>query len=211
MKKLAIIRDNDNNKCPYNLDVIGACSVVGDAVLTMKPIELANDDEVEDVKKNNQLIYMTKQTGERCPFANEIMKQFDKVDCSYGDSAAGEHGGGHIPASPLYPRTFIGDGVHPNPRSGQDITDPRLFFDEPQRGIDVPFGLFSVFSDKDNENELLKIARYTNNSVDIKSKVDVLRNKYFDTLKLIVPNNIAIKLSEKQLTELLVIINEWVK
>lgn len=209
IKKLSFIRGSSALQCPYGLPITSACGTVGDTILQMQVLSTTDEDKIEQVSKKNKVIYLTQQLGERCPFANEIMKKFDKVDCSWGDTAAGE-GTHYLTPSPLYPRTFIGDGVSPGTRGGDNITDPRLYFDEPQRGIDVPFGLFSIFSSLSNEQRLIRIAeKYTNKIPNIKESLALLRDKYFSILKSIIPSSSIIKLNNEQLEKLLFVINDW--
>ena len=212
MKKLAVIRGKNVNSCPYGLPITTACKDVGDTILTMQALSTIDEAEIDNAQKRNKVIYLTKKVGERCPFANDIMTQFDKVECSWGDSAAGE-GVGYLAPSPLYPRTFIGDGVAPGvSNKGQDVSDPRLYFDAPERGIDVPFGMFSIFSNMSNEIKLLKIAsKPTNKIANIRDKLVILRDKYFDVLKLAMLDRHPIELNEEQIEKLLFVIDDWVK
>lgn len=208
MKKLSIIRGDTVAQCPYGLPVISACKNVGDTILTMVPID--ESDKLEHVTKNNLVTYHTQKLDERCPFANEIMDKFNKVDCSWGDTAAGD-GVHYLPASPLYPRTFIGDGFEPGFNKGQDIYDPRLYFDAPERDIDVPFGLYSIFSSRSNELSIIRIAeKYTNKiPYSIRDKISFLRDKYYNVLTDLMKNKPPKSLDEKELTYLLDIIGQW--
>lgn len=219
MKKLSVIRgntvsmDNASTKCPYGLDITAACKDVGDAILTMTPLDLEVPGAVDQqAAQKNRVLYHTQKVGERCPFANEILEKFNKVDCSWGDSAAGE-GTSYLIPSPLYPRTFIGDGLEPGtPNKGQDVYDPRQYFDAPERGVDVPFGLYSIFSSRTNELGIIRIAeKYTNKFPNIKDSLVLLRDKYYDTLKSIVPSSSVVKLNDEQLEKLLFVINDWTK
>jgi hypothetical protein len=212
MKKLSIIRGDTVAKCPYGLPIIEACDSVGDTVLTMQIIDNVNENDIENTIKRNKIIYFTQKIGERCPFANSIMKKFNTVDCSWGDTAAGE-GVHYLTPSPLYPRTFIGDGLEPgSSNKGQGIYDPRQYFDAPERGINVPYGLFSIFSNRSNELGIIRIAeKYTNKSSTIRDKLVLLRNTYFDTLKSIISNSSVVKLNDEQLEKLLFIIDDWTK
>lgn len=209
MKKLSVIRGIGVNSCPYGLSITEACQDVGDTILQMVPIDEFDDPNVANrLIEANKLLYLSKKNAQRCPFANEIMIKFNKVDCSWGDTAAGE-GVHYLTPSPLYPRTFIGDGWA---NKGQDIYDPRGYFDAPDRGIDVPFGLYSIFSVQSNHDRLLKVAeKYTNKIVNIKDKLAFLRENYFDTLNLIIPSSSVTKLSDEQLEKLLFVIDEWAK
>lgn len=219
MKKLSVIRGDsvpsvdggEQNKCPYGLDITAACKDVGDAIHTMTPVESIPGAEKTTAQKN-RVIYHTQKVGERCPFANEIFEKFNKVDCSFGDSAAGE-GVSYLTPSPLYPRNFIGDGLEPgSPNKGQDIYDPRQYFDAPERGIDVPYGLFSIFSNRSNELGIIRMAeKYTNKFSNIRDKLASLRDKYFDTLKSIIPSSSVLKLSDEQLEKLLFVVDDWTK
>ncbi len=206
MKKLSVIRGIGVASCPYGLDVTEACAKIGDVILQLSPVE--DSISPENTLKINKVIYLTQKLDERCPFANEIMNKFNKVDCSWGDTAAGE-GVHYLTPSPLYPRTFIGDGWA---NKGQDIYDPRGYFNAPDSGIDVPFGLYSIFSEQSNEDRLLKIAeKYTNKIVNIKDKLALLRDNYLDTLKSIIPSSSITKLSDEHLEKLLFVIDEWAK
>lgn len=212
MKKLSVIRGGTISKCPYGLDIISSCNDVGSVIKEMTPIDNLTGAQAFNTAKNNRVTYHTQKVGERCPFANEIMEKFNKVDCSYGDTAAGE-GTGFLPSSPLYPRNFIGDGLEPGTTNkGQDIYDPRQYYDAPERGIDVPFGLFSIFSHRSNEQGIIRIAgKYTNKFPNIKDKLALLRDKYYNTLKTIISNSSVIKLSDEHLEKLLFVIEDWTK
>lgn len=212
MKKLSVIRGDTIAKCPYGLDVITACKDVGDAILTMSPVEDNIPGAESPTAQKNKIIYLTQKVDERCPFANEILEKFNKVDCSWGDTAAGE-GTSYLSPSPLYPRNFIGDGLEPGtPNKGQDIYDPRQYFDAPERGIDVPYGLFSIFSSRSNEMGIIRVAeKYTNKIPNIKDKLAFLRDKYFDTLKSIIPSSSIVKLNDEQLEKLLFVVDDWTK
>jgi len=219
MKKLSVIRgdsvpaiwsdDAAITKCPYGLPITSACKDVGNIILTMTPLENTSSNRAS---QNNRVIYYTQKNGERCPFANEILEKFNKTDCSWGDTAAGE-GVAYLTPSPLYPKTFIGDGLEPGtPNKGQDVYDPRMYFDAPERGIDVPYGLFSIFSSRSNELGIIRIAeKYTNKIANIKDKLAFLRDKYFDTLKSIIPSSSVVKLSDEQLEKLLFVVDDWTK
>lgn len=207
--KLAIIRGKElNGGCPYALDIPAACSCVGGAIDLMTPTEGLKDDGKQAA--NNKVIYHTQKNGEQCKYANEILDKFGKVDCSYGDNAAGEGRTGYLPGSPLYPSIFI-TNTNPSPQRGQDITDVRALPDSSDRGYDVNFGLFSTFANRSNEMNLLKIAETTNNTIHIKEKWDKLRKEYYATLANLFSTNHIKKLGNTELTELLAIINDWAK
>lgn len=209
MKKLSVIRGHGIS-CPYGLSVIDACKNIGEMISQLQPLDSVEGENKEKTIEKNKFLYSTQKTGKRCLYANVILEKFNTVDCSYGDTAAGEQTG-YLPASPLYQRTFIGYGLDGDDRQ-QNITDPRLTFEGPDKGLDVPFGMFSIFSSKENEAELIRIASKTANKiVNIRDSIALLRNRYFDTLKLIIPNNHIVKLNDVQLEELLLVIDDWAK
>ena len=82
--RLAIIRSDDELRCPFGLSIPQACHSVGDAILKMAPMpddDQLSEEEKEHIKNNNNEIYLWTATGNRCPFAKEI---FDKtVQCEF--------------------------------------------------------------------------------------------------------------------------------
>ena len=146
MKKLSIIRGNFSAKCPFSLPIIEACNSIGDVILQLTPTNGLKDDELNIVNSKNRVLYLTQKTNQKCRFAAQILENNDSVNCSYGDSAAGEMSGQFIPASTFYPRIFIGDGVTMGPDNyQQNITNPELTYNGPEKGLNVPFGLFFNF------------------------------------------------------------------
>jgi len=98
--KLAIIRDNNNDPCPYGLSIDFACKNSGEIVNKMFPIDAWSEATPEDKQKIKEanirlLIWTLMMKGEQptqCIYADDLFpdKQ-DKVNCSYGDTAAGQH------------------------------------------------------------------------------------------------------------------------
>ena len=209
MKRLAVIRGDKASKCPFGLSIIEACKNAGQAISNMQPIENAD----ESVEANNKVAYLTRKEDARCPFADQIMEHYNTVNCSFGDQAAGL-GSSYLPASPFYPRTMIGDGWAPGGSAldkGVNITDPRLTTYGPEKLVDVPFGMYSIYSNQSNYDALIKLAsRSANKAATIKDKLALLRDRYFNTLQLLIPKA-ATKLNDGQLEALLHVIDEWTK
>lgn len=211
MKKLAVIRGEGIARCPYGLPVTEACKSVGDSILQMTAIGQVEKEDRPKTAKKNRVIYLTQKTEEKCPFADQIFEQYDKVNCSWGDVAAGEHSG-YLSPSPFYPNLMIGNGLAPGRTDNQqNITDPRQTYFGQEKGVDVPFGLYSIFSSKDNEAALIKLAESTNKSASIEGKIASLKQKYFETLGLIFPNGFIVKLNNEHLGQLLLVIDDWTK
>ena len=91
--KLAIIRENEEDGCPYGLNIPDACKTVGKLIDQMIPLESVAEDEREvTAESNNRIfIYDNGQTRCKCKYANYLFK--NKVECNFGDFAAGK---GHI-------------------------------------------------------------------------------------------------------------------
>lgn len=87
MRKLALIRDNSEPKCPFGLNVPGGCKTAGNVVERMMPSE-----EETDIQNNERLLIWSAVEGEevcRCKYAANIFDEKDKVDCSYGEEGTG--------------------------------------------------------------------------------------------------------------------------
>lgn len=151
-KKLAVIRSDDIRGCPFGLPVNTACKNVGKSIARMAPLQSAeNDHEKAQLTKANKLVYITHKTGKKCPFADKILENHDKVDCDFGDTGQGEKA---LPwrGSPLYPQTFSGiglDGLYGYPLG---------FYADNNESRNLFFGLFSFLGKNQNINQLVKLA-----------------------------------------------------
>jgi len=208
MKKLSIIR-NENVVCPFGLEIPRACSSIGTNIFKMSALPLVDEEDIDKAKRRNKIIYLTQKGEDKCPFADQILEKFGAVNCSWGDVAAAEGSGNmYLHGSPLYPSVFIGNGTSPSPRE-QPNYDASKSFEEPGKGIDVPFGLFSIFSSSTNTDQLIKLAETTNKTPNIREKLSFLRKEYGDILQRVYANEIITELNNTQLKEMLVVINEW--
>ena len=207
--KLAIIRGKEvNGGCPFSLDISAACSSVGGAIDQMTPTQGLKDGG--KTAANNKVIYHTQKNGEQCKYAAQIIEEKNVVNCDFGDTGEGQGDTGYLPGSPLYISNWISN-TNPSPNRGQDITDYRGLPDSDDRGYNVPFGMFSIFSNRSNEANLLKMAETTNNTIHIKEKIGKLRKEYYSTLASLFSIDRVRKLGTTELTELLAIINDWAK
>ena len=92
--KLAVIRENEENGCPFGLCIPDACKTVGSLIDQMVPISADMDDaEKETITQANNRILMFDQSQQsgKCKYANALFKK--KVECNFGDFAAGK---GHL-------------------------------------------------------------------------------------------------------------------
>jgi hypothetical protein len=142
--KVAFIRGE--NMCPFGLPIPEACHCAGNSVKMMLPVK---DGEYE---KSNQAIYDRKQNGNKCPYADKILDNFNKVDCDFGDVGEGKQSI-NFTGSPIYPTTFTGVGT--------DLIDgyPFGYYADNNETRNVPYGLYSLQGSFD-KHELIKIAKY---------------------------------------------------
>lgn len=103
--KLAIIRENDEKPCPFGLFIPDGCLMAGCLVDNMTPIEadadnkqiveeLPEEDKKTIMEANNRVLLLSKEPKIKCKYANYVFKSNEKdseakVECSFGDNAAG--------------------------------------------------------------------------------------------------------------------------
>jgi hypothetical protein len=156
--KEAVIRGKNVRGCPFGLPIPEACENVGSSIHRMAPIE--DEENAEDIEKANRLVYAYHKECRGCPYAEKVLKEHGKVDCDFGDTAAGKKTPA-LKGSPLYPQTFHGiglDGLYGYPLG---------FYADNNESRNLFFGLFSLLGfstveeliklgdqyDKSNENE----------------------------------------------------------
>lgn len=107
MKKLAVLRDNENNKCPFGLPIPLGCKNIGNNIL-----DLSFEDAVENNNVLNDKI--NSQDVSPCFFNNKVLKEH--VICDLDENEL-EHN--HMPVgSPLYFKPLSGSsffGTYMNP------------------------------------------------------------------------------------------------
>lgn len=155
--KLAVIRDNESEPCPFGLVIAESCALVGEAIDNMMPIaklgEDASEEEKAEVIKANQYLLMWRGTGEPCKYAAKLFpNKQDKIDCSYGDTAAGVRESGALLGSPFYAQHFSGislDNLMGFPISSYgDFNTSRNAF----------YGMYSLSGEDDISNMIVSIA-----------------------------------------------------
>jgi len=175
--KTATIRGEGVRDCPFGLPVPEACENAGDSVGRMAPVE-----KKESTGKANRLVYAYCKTCKECPYANKILVENKKVDCNFGDTAAGKKTPAFV-GSPLYPQTFSGiglDGLYGYPLG---------YYADNNESRNLFFGLFSFLGFATKE-ELIKLAD-TYDKCGEKDKADIvdgllkkmqqLKNEYGET------------------------------
>lgn len=81
MKKLAVLRDSVNEKCPFGLPIPFGCKCVGELIERMSPEESSFE--------NNENILLLDNVGEQCPYANSILEDNEMVECHYDEGDTG--------------------------------------------------------------------------------------------------------------------------
>jgi hypothetical protein len=123
MKKLAVIRQDGRDKCPFGLPIKEACESAGRTVLNMLEIKSCPADEREEQTRVNNQVFNVYAEGKKCIFADKILEKEDMVHCDYREGGEGISDYPMLP-SPYYPRLFNG---LPNQFSGplpSDINNP---------------------------------------------------------------------------------------
>lgn len=90
IKKLAVIRDNEEKSCPFGLPIPIACEKVGNSIFSMKPEE------------NNHEQFVWTAEGKACPFLQKIMKNM--VSCKFEEKSSQKD----LVGSPIYEKMFSG-------------------------------------------------------------------------------------------------------
>jgi len=161
----AVIRGNDVRMCPFGLPIPEACKNAGGCVDRMAPIE--DQEELDDITKANKIVYVYSKEHRKCKYADKILEEHAKVDCDFGDTAAGKRSPA-LKGSPLYPSTFHGiglDGLYGYPLG---------FYADNNESRNLFFGLFSLLG-YNTVKELIKLGDKYDKSGE-KEKADIVDN-----------------------------------
>ena len=181
IEKEATIRGEAVRECPFGLPIPEACANVGEAINRMAPSE-----ENKQIIKANRIVYAYHKTCKQCPYTDKILSEHKKVDCNFGDTAAGQKSVS-FRGSPIYPSTFYGvglDGLYGYPLGYYaDNAESRNLF----------FGLFSLLG-FNTTKELIKLAdEYDKSGQEEKTeildnllkKLQAIKEEYKDTFEKI--------------------------
>jgi hypothetical protein len=163
--KESTIRGKNVRNCPFGLPIPEGCENAGNSIIRMAPIE--DEKESDGIAKANRLVYAYHKECRKCPYADKILDEYGKVDCDFGDTAAGKR----VPAfrgSPLFPQTFHGiglDGLYGYPLG---------FYADNNESRNLFFGLFSLLGREINNFVKLSVKYY--DKCDKPEKDDLLQN-----------------------------------
>ena len=157
--KLAVIRKEDADPCPFGLSIPFGCKHAGETIDKMAPLSIAGEDatleEREKIAKANKKFYTwqlmnSTEKPKPCKYAASIMDNQGAVDCNYSDTAPGVKGA-PILGSPFYSRVMSGvglDGLY---------SVPLGYYADFNISRNLYYGIYSIQA---NANpELVKVAR----------------------------------------------------
>lgn len=118
IKKLAIIRSNMQDACPFGLPIPFSCKRVGDLITRMAPVDVlgedSTDEEREEIAKANRRLFMwmiSEKPCDECRYAGKLFKDKNVVECNWDTDVSGEHEKAALLGSPYYYKHFSGVGL----------------------------------------------------------------------------------------------------
>lgn len=113
--KLAVIRSDESESCPFGLSIPFGCKNAGDLILKMAPLDILGEDsdeeeQVEIASANNHL-FRWKNPQTRCRYAGKVFPQNDVVECNWDTNTMGMQEQGVLRGSPFFYRHFSGVGL----------------------------------------------------------------------------------------------------
>lgn len=151
--KLAIIRKNDEETCPFGLPIPFGCQNVGKLIDKMGSFDMMGKDITEDEKNqisdaNTRLLgwHLLRSAEEscKCKFAGNIIEEKKAVECNFNDTAPGESPN-NLLGAPFYSQVFQGVGT-----SGLN-TYPVGYYTDYNSSRNLFFGMYSLQGEKKEE------------------------------------------------------------
>lgn len=125
--KLAVIRKNHEDGCPFGLEIPLGCESAGQWIDRLAPLDSVPDfteKQIEEVKAQNLrlIVWGIMQGGpSSCRYAEKIFPKLQGVQCTYGSTTPGMKGDVPIRGTPYFARIMSGiglDGLYNNPPAG---------------------------------------------------------------------------------------------
>lgn len=113
--KIASIREDNNDPCPFGLPIPFGCKYAGKHIENMAPFEMmgkdiSEDEEIAISDANTRLLawnlLRTSEQPIQCPYVGHLIEDKEVVECNYEDSAPGEGAGKAIMPAPFYAQLF---------------------------------------------------------------------------------------------------------
>jgi hypothetical protein len=160
IKKLAVIRNNIDDVCPFGLQIPFACKTAGKVIKKMAPIELlgdeASDEDVEQLIRANMDLLVLEAEDCKCFFADAIIDKTSSVNCSFDTSSAG------IPTQGLEPSRFYSK-VYENIAYDGLYSYPMGYYGDNNISQNVYYGIYSLQGSEDRP-EIEKSADKSSNN-----------------------------------------------
>jgi hypothetical protein len=170
--KLAEVRKNDEDKCPFGLPIPFGCKYAGKSIQNMAPLDVMGKDSSDEEKQmlaeaNTKLLawnlLRSSEQPSKCPYAGHILEHNDAVECNHGDTAPGEGPAQPLMPAPYYSKMFNGiiTGL---------TTYPAGYMSDFNVSRNLYFGTYSLQGAERRDlfkmaaEEIAGRAKYTNNS-----------------------------------------------
>lgn len=157
IKKLAVIRSNKQDTCPFGLPIPFGCRKVGELITRMADVDVlgedASEEEREAIAQANRRLLMWLLSEEKCgecKYAGKLFKDKDVVECNWDTDVSGEHERGALLGSPFYYKHFSGmglDGLYSYPLG---------FYTDNSIDRGMYYGMYSIESTGQKEVKLKK-------------------------------------------------------
>jgi hypothetical protein len=90
MKKLAVLRSNESQSCPFGLDITYACHNAGEFIRKMVPLALVeSEEEKQALSESNTKLLIWNDNNGSCSFSGQIIEP-DTVNCNFSDDDLGK-------------------------------------------------------------------------------------------------------------------------
>jgi len=160
--KLAVIRNDESEPCPFGLSIPSACKIAGDTVDKMTDLNSLDDDmepHRESILKANNSVLKWNSNGKNCKYADKLFPNSPTVECNFGDTAPTQKQEGTLLGSPFYSQHFAGiglDGLYSYPLG---------FYADYNISRNTYYGIYSLQGSEENKKELYKLANETINLI----------------------------------------------
>ena len=152
--KLAMLRRDDENPCPFGLKIPNTCKVVGNKIDSMRPLDDATDNrERENIAFINNRMLAWDVDGDnqsRCRYAAKVFEAHNASECNYNDVAPGVAPVTEV-SSPSFSRNFD------QPDMVGLMSYPQQYYSEFGSMQNGYYGLYSLQGEV-NEYDMLKLA-----------------------------------------------------
>ncbi len=156
--RLAIIRTNTEDSCPFGLNVPYGCRNAGDLINKMAPLNSLGDaskEEKEAIAKANNRLFMWHNPGEHCVYAGKLFPDRPVVECNWNSNAPGITEKG-IVGAPFYSKVYNNIGL-------DGLTSyPLGYYGDHDISRNMYYGLYSLQGNKHNI-DLIKLALVAKN------------------------------------------------